>query len=778
MNDQLHQILKSRFGFNSFRGAQLDIIRHISEGKDAMVVMPTGAGKSLCFQLPALARGGLTVVVSPLLALMKDQVDSLVQMGIKATFINSSIGVSERRERMMGAIAGAYELLYVAPERFSDSFIQQLKRAPLRLFAIDEAHCLSQWGHDFRPDYLRLGKVREALDNIPTVALTATATPAVQDDIIKTLRIEESATRFITGFDRENLILSVHATQRNTDKVQTIYDHIRKHKGSTLVYCATRKNVEKVTVALRERGIQAGMYHAGLTIEDRIEVQEGFMADRFPLVVATNAFGMGVDKKDVRNIIHWEFPGTVEAYYQEIGRAGRDGKLSHVILLYRDSDRYIQDFFIRSSYPPLEDVACIWQELNHSGQNPVWRSLEDLAESLPESGNARVAGSCIYILQRAGYIRRIPPSEREGRVLLRSDPPQDSPRGIRGLVYESIREQLHNIANTPLRVRLDIVPKRLGITRDQLVAALRALDERGFLVWNPPDLTGGVEILKPNEPLVIDEEELQRRREHELKKVSQMQAYARADCRRRYLIEYFGEEAPWARCGSCDECVKVANQYTKISPAQQEEVSKLLACIARMGIKRRGAAFSPTLIAQVARGSNNSRVRTFSFQTLSTFGLLKGSKEAYLIQLIKELAHAGAIHEHFVTRDINGRELTYPEYSLTDLGWQVMNRKVPNFKMNYPNTTGKKGKRNPKNIPEPTAASASLLQELRNLRIKLARLHDVPEYVIAPNKTLEEMAIKAPSSRERLKDVHGMGPQRLRKFGRPFLETIRNWSNG
>ena len=247
IDTQLHKTLKNRFGFDSFRGAQLDIVRHIVQGNDAMIIMPTGAGKSLCYQLPALVRKGVTIVVSPLLALMKDQVDSLCALGIRATCINSSISPTERYERMIGVIAGHYELLYVAPERFSPDFIQKIKRAPIRLLAIDEAHCLSQWGHDFRPDYLRLGKVREALNNVPTIALTATATPKVQQDIANVLGIE-SARTFVTGFDRDNLHLRVQRVGRNADKIQAIINHLQAHHGSTLIYCATRKSVERVTL--------------------------------------------------------------------------------------------------------------------------------------------------------------------------------------------------------------------------------------------------------------------------------------------------------------------------------------------------------------------------------------------------------------------------------------------------------------------------------------------------------------------------------------------------
>ena len=297
----LQTLLQDRFGFPDFRAGQRPIVEHLVDGGDALVVMPTGAGKSLCFQVPALARGGLTIVISPLIALMKDQVDTLVDKEIRATFLNSSLSASERNERRNGLRAGAYELLYVAPERFTPAFLAFLKDLPVRLLAVDEAHCVSQWGHDFRPDYLRLGRIRKALPGVPTAALTATATPEVQEDIIKSLGIE-SCKRFIQGFDRENLLMEVVSVSSKTEKDTLLADYVQP--GPSLVYAATRKNVERATGALRDAGVRAGMYHAGLTQADRSRVQDDFMSGRIPVVVATNAFGMGIDKRDILSLIH------------------------------------------------------------------------------------------------------------------------------------------------------------------------------------------------------------------------------------------------------------------------------------------------------------------------------------------------------------------------------------------------------------------------------------------------------------------------------------------
>jgi ATP-dependent DNA helicase RecQ len=598
----LQRLLRARFGYSTFRPGQQAIIEHVASGLDALVVMPTGAGKSLCFQLPALVRGGTTLVVSPLIALMKDQVDALQAHGIRATLINSTLSSTERRERTQGLVQGAYELVYVAPERFSPSFLELARGADIRLLAVDEAHCLSQWGHDFRPDYLRLGRAREALGNPPTVALTATATPRVQTDILQHLGIAE-ARRIVLGFDRDNLDLQVLEPGQAQDKLPMLVDVVQQTPA--LVYCATRKNVDRCVAALRGHQVDARAYHAGLEHDERSQVQEDFMAGRAPVVVATNAFGMGVDKEDVRTLVHYEIPGTLEAYYQEIGRAGRDGKPSRIVLLFRPEDRRIQEFFIRMSHPPAAWVQQLYGHLQQlcaqqGGDPTVWASLDELCVALPDDeANDRTVSSCLKVLRREGVLRRIHPSDRGGRIRALADAPAKPPSGLRGQIWEWVTNQLGSRAARMISVQPDSLARELDVGREQLTAALRGLEQRGYLQWRPPERIGGVELLCPDQPLDLDEEAMRQRRQREYDKLEQMLAYGESGCLRRFILEYFGETPPWERCGHCMPCRQGRALTQAPQPLTDEQrlvVRKLLSCVARMG-----RPFSSSLIARVPR---------------------------------------------------------------------------------------------------------------------------------------------------------------------------------
>ena len=405
---QRHRLLEEHFGFREFLEGQEHVIETILSGEDTLVIMPTGGGKSLCYQFPALALEGITIVVSPLIALMKDQVDALAEKKIPATFINSSLGQSEIDARTAAMQRGEYRLVYIAPERFkSDRFTRALAPLSIALFAVDEAHCISQWGHDFRPDYIRLKWALKELGQPQVIALTATATPEVRADIVEQLALGKFGRSepqiFVSGFARHNLHLAVSSVKGKAAKFHRISEIIRQYKTG-IVYCATRKNVEKVAAEL---GRSCIAYHGAMTPEQRNKAQTKFMNGDCDVAVATNAFGMGIDRADLRFVIHFDIPGSVEAYYQEAGRAGRDGEPARCEILFNYADVRTQEFFIEGANPTREIITSLYHTLTRlCRRGPITMSITDIAEEIPAAKNEMAVGSALFQLERAGFIQR------------------------------------------------------------------------------------------------------------------------------------------------------------------------------------------------------------------------------------------------------------------------------------------------------------------------------------------------------------------------------------
>ena len=450
-SDALHQalrLLETHFGYDRFRGAQEEAVRAILQGRDVLVLMPTGGGKSLCYQIPALLLDGLTLVVSPLISLMKDQVDALVARGIAATFINSSLPAAEAEARLARAARGELKLLYVAPERFdADAFRRMLPRLNVRLLAVDEAHCISEWGHGFRPSYLRLGRVRESL-RCPVIALTATATPGVREDVLAHLGLRRPVI-LTRGFDRPNLGWHVIAARDTAEKDRLMTRALRGCRdGAAIVYAPTRKAVDAIADLLNRAGVPAAAYHGGASAQDRQHIQDDFVRGHRRVIVATSAFGMGIDKPDVRLVLHFAMPASVESYYQEAGRAGRDGACARCVLLHAYADRFTHEFLIEQAHPSAQAVRAVWAALcRMNGARDVLRcEAAELAARAGLEGGPRQVAQVLRVLASAGVAAV---HERPGRAW-------DSP--------------VHHV-----RLLADPRPDRLPVA-DRLLSAIRQRD--------------------------------------------------------------------------------------------------------------------------------------------------------------------------------------------------------------------------------------------------------------------------------------------------------------
>ncbi len=552
------RLLRDTFGFEDFLPFQQEVVERTLRGEDLLVVLPTGSGKSLCFQIPALIREGLTIVVSPLIALMKDQIDALRALNLPVECLHSSLSRSEIRQALDNVRAGRLKMIYIAPERLRDGFFMNAVAsgppAPL-LWVVDEAHCITEWGHDFRTDYLYIPDAADRLGpDAQLVMYTATATPAVRGDILRQMRRE--STRIICGdFDRPNLYLGCRRAHTKSDKLKALAQLVRK-PGPGIIYAATRRQCEDIHRSLQELGKRSEYYHAGRSDSARADVHERFLSNDIDIIAATNAFGMGVDKPDIRFIIHYAHPSSIDSYYQEIGRGGRNGERCDCILLFSAYDRKVQEQFILNATPSADDVAECFDEI--VGAAPHGEELA-VSRQTYESRNVE-----LFEMEKAGMLDRRPVMCGTASIYLALD--------VESALDLCSEDQTEILAR--LDRRLDLLRTGYAAEVDMnalsrtcfpemdafsLEQALLRMDAMGAIVFRPNDRSICYDVRAASVSEVLRErfrESSSRRRDFKMKRLRAMIDYGRRrTCLRHYLLTTLGSDAPESRCGFCDNCI-------------------------------------------------------------------------------------------------------------------------------------------------------------------------------------------------------------------------------
>lgn len=560
------KILKRWWGYDSFRPLQKEIIDSVCSGKDTLAILPTGGGKSLTYQVPAMVLDGVVLVVSPLIALMTDQVENLKKRGIRAVVLHAALSHNKIFDILEQAQYGAYKLIYVSPERLQSSFfLTRLQYINVSLIAVDEAHCISEWGYDFRPSYLKISDLRNSYPNIPVLALTASATPKVQKDICDKLKMSNYC-HFQTGIERDNLYYVVRKTN---DKDAELYKILTAVNGSSIVYTRTRQQAEQLSAILQKMGLSANFYHAGLDAFERTKRQTQWMEGKTQILCSTNAFGMGIDKPDVRIVVHYDIPDALEQYYQEAGRAGRDGKKSYAVLLVTESSLERLLHRHEQVFPPKDYVRNVYQQLAnffvigvYSGEGGVFPFNLELFCQKCLLSYSQVQAS-LNILQWAGYITLVDEMENASKLKVMLPPsklydwrmaqPDNDP------ILEAFLRVYTGIFSDYQHISEDYIAKALGMERDKIYSHLVALSSQGIVDYIPFKRTPLIVYNTPRliaEELFIPKAAYESRIEYLYERLLAMYNYVSAEneCRSVLLAKYFGQQNP-KPCGHCDYCL-------------------------------------------------------------------------------------------------------------------------------------------------------------------------------------------------------------------------------
>ena len=561
-----HEILKQYWGYDSFRSLQEEIITSVYEGKDTMGLMPTGGGKSLTFQVPTMLMDGLCLVVTPLIALMKDQVDNLKKLGIKATCVHSGMSHSEIIVALDNCVYGNYKFLYVSPERLTtELFLAKLPYINVCLLVVDESHCISQWGYDFRPSYLRIVEIREYLPEVPVLALTATATPDVIDDVQEKLQFKQKNV-FCKSFERKNIAYVIRETE---DKIFEMVHILSKIQGCSIVYVRSRKLTKEIAVELQRNGISADYFHAGLNPDEKIRKQNEWKNDKCRVIVCTNAFGMGIDKPDVRLVIHYELPGSLEEYFQEAGRAGRDEKKAYAVALFSPRDVAQLKKRVKDEFTGREFVKEVYEKLAYFFQIPINTGMDTGHNFLIEKFcltykyNITQVHNALKILDLSGYITYIKDTDKQSKLIFTIQRDElykfsEFSETVEKLIQILLRSYTGLFADYT-HINEALLAQRTEIPEHTVYESLKLLSKQNIIHYIPAQKVPTIYYNRNREEisyLFIPQSVYEHRREKLIRRIKSVIDYgsSKTQCRSKMLLQYFGEKDA-ADCGKCDVCI-------------------------------------------------------------------------------------------------------------------------------------------------------------------------------------------------------------------------------
>lgn len=759
----LEKLLFDTFGYSSFRDPQKEIIKSILQGNDVLAILPTGAGKSLCYQLPSLVLEGLTIVVSPLISLMQDQVNQ-INNKIPSACLNSFQSYNEQQIVNSKILNGKIKLLYVSPEKFNTSnFRELIKKIKVSLIAVDEAHCISQWGHDFRPSYLKIAEIFKEIPRCTVAAFTATATPEVRSDIIQRLELQTPKI-FVKGFFRPNIYIEVIKIR---NRIEKIYDLLQGIKGSKIIYCQTRKDTEDINEKLVKRNFISLPYHAGMTKEERKSIQEFFTENKSEIIVATNAFGMGINKPDIRAVIHFQMPGSIESYYQEIGRAGRDGFKSFAYLLYQNNDRKIHEYFVLNSFPERKTILNFYNRMNdllklkigEQSQNVIPLDYKKLKTILNDSISEQQIQSIISTFEKNEIIKIV--SENDYiviRVNISSAEFNQMEDGLtineKTLLETLFRKFGSKINQQEIKINLTSLINETGIYYSQIEGVLNLLDQSGLIDYKLISFDEGFYFTIPRthpEMLPINFADLDEHRTKGFANINEIEKFVNTnECRWKFILEYFGEDVPENfSCENCDNCKGNSKVIDFSSINIEREILKT--------IKEVNGKFGISTIIDILRGSKSKKITEYGLYNVSSYGFLSGISKEKIKQKIDEL---------ILQDKIEKAASLYPTLSLTLKGEEELaDQKVVELKIEQKRFSSPIDLR--KNIP--------LLERLKIVRKHLASKYNQPEFLVCPDYILQKIAITMPRNKEEFYAIPDMTEKIFLKCSEAMIEEINSF---